>query len=98
MAGWRLTLPYKRPWALRLFTPTRSTFLRKFELDETGSDLWRQIDDKRTVANLVDYLETSRKVAHQQAIDSMLAYLQMLMVRSLVGLVVPPVASGAPKS
>lgn len=85
-----LALPYRKPWVIRIFSrKDRRTFQRRFELDEIGADLWRQIDGKRTAGNLVEYLARVRNLEPPQAQESMVAYLQMLMVRGLVGLVVP---------
>lgn len=84
-----LSLPYVKPWLIRLFSRRNKTFLRKFQLDETGSQMWRRIDDKRRVQEMVDHLKKDRGLEDKQAVDSMVAYLHMLMVRGLVGLVVP---------
>jgi hypothetical protein len=83
-----LSLPYRKPWVVRVFSrKDRKTFLRRFELDDIGADLWRRIDDKRTVADLVGHLERTRNLAPQQATESMISYVHMLMTRGLVGLV-----------
>lgn len=86
--GIEITLPYRKPRLLRVFSRSK-TFLRKFELDETGSDLWRQIDDRRTVRDLAEYLRSSGAGQEEQALESAVAYVHMLLVRGLVGLVVP---------
>lgn len=86
-----LSLPYRKPWVVRFFARrNRKTFLRRFELDETGAALWRRIDDKRTVADLVEHLAQTQKIDPKQAQASMIAFVQMLMMRGLVGLVVQP--------
>ena len=57
----------------------------------TGRDRCRPralIDGKRTVADLVEHLARTRSLDPQQAQESMVSYVQMLMVRGLVGLVV----------
>lgn len=83
-----LALPYRKPWIVRIFSRRdRKTFLRRFELDETGADLWRRIDGKRTVGDLVEHLVQVRSLDPKQAQASMVAYVQMLMTRGLVGLV-----------
>lgn len=83
-----LSLPYRKPWLLRWFSrKDRRTFLRRFELDEIGADLWRHIDGRRTVSDLVDHLARTRNFPPQQARDSMIAYIQMLLTRALIGLV-----------
>ncbi len=85
-----LSLPYRKPWAIRIFSRSgHKTFLRRFELDATGADLWRLIDGRRTVRELVDHLVRQRDLDPRQARDSMISYLQMLMIRGLVGLISP---------
>jgi hypothetical protein len=84
-----LSLPYRKPWMVRMFSREgRKTFLRRFELDEIGADLWRLADDKRTVAELVAHLARTQNLDPQQAQTSMISYVHMLMTRGLVGLVV----------
>ena len=84
-------MPYRKPWVVRIFSRRdRKTFLRRFELDETGAALWRRIDDKRTVADLVEHLVQTQNLDPKQAQESMIAFVQMLMMRGLVGLVVQP--------
>jgi hypothetical protein len=84
-----LSLPYRKPWVVRVFSrKDRKTFLRRFELDEIGADLWRLADDKRTVAELVAHLARTQHLDPQQAQTSMISYVHMLMTRGLVGLVV----------
>lgn len=84
-----LSLPYLKPWLIRwLQRKDRKTFLRRFELDSIGADLWHQADGRRTVSDLVQHLARAQHLEPQQARDSMVAYLQMLMTRGLVGLVV----------
>lgn len=85
-----LAMPYRKPWLARLFTRPGKPYLRKFQLDSTGSDLWRQIDDHRTVADLADHLRASQNLPPQQASDSVIAFVQMLVTRGLIGLVVTP--------
>ena len=86
-----LSLPYRKPWVVRIFSrKDRKIFLRRFELDEMGADLWHLIDDKRTVADLVEHLARTRSLDPQQAQASMISYVHMLMTRGLVGLVVQP--------
>ena len=86
-----LSLPYRKPWVVRIFSrKDRKIFLRRFELDEMGADLWHLIDDKRTVADLVEHLTRTRSLDPQQARESMISYVHMLMTRGLVGLVVQP--------
>ncbi len=86
-----LSLPYRKPWVIRIFCrPDRKTFLRRFELDPIGADLWRLIDDRQTVRDLVDHLARARNLDPSQARDAMISYLQILMTRGLVGLVLSP--------
>jgi hypothetical protein len=88
--GLEVGLPYRKPWVIRMFSRQgRQTFMRRFELDQIGADLWRQIDGRRTAGDLAIYLACKRNLEARQAEDSLIAYLQMLMVRGLVGLVVP---------
>jgi hypothetical protein len=86
--GVELSLPYRKPWLFRLFS-AGETYSRRFQLDEIGSDLWRQIDDRRTVQFLVERLKALRGLAEKEAVDSTVAYVHMLLTRGLVGLVVP---------
>ena len=84
-----LSLPYRKPWVVRIFSrKDRKIFLRRFELDKIGAYLWHLIDNKRTVADLVEHLARTRQFDPQQARESMISYVHMLMTRSLVGLVV----------
>jgi len=85
-----VSLPYLKPWLIRwLSRKDKKTFLRRFELDDLGSELWRLCDGRHTVAELVDYVATSGGLPPDSARESLIAYLHMLMVRGLVGLVVP---------
>jgi hypothetical protein len=84
-----LALPCLKPWPIRIFSRRdRKTFLRRFELDPLGADIWRQMDGTRTVGTLIEYLVRTCSLAPQQGQQSMISFLQMLMTRGLVGLVV----------
>jgi len=85
----QISLPYLKPWLVRLFSRKSKTFARKFELDEVGAELWRLINGTRTVSDLAEHLQRSRGFDEAQAKESMVAYLNMLLVRGIVGLVVP---------
>ncbi len=84
-----LTLPYLKPWLVRKISRKGKTFPRRFELDEVSADLWRQIDGKRTVADMVDYMAQKGDTPPDQAQESVLNYMNMLLTRGLIGLAVP---------
>lgn len=88
--GIELTLPFRKTWLFHLLTPWKRTFLRRFEFDATGSELWRLFDDKWTVQGLADHLQRSQNLSTEQAQDSTIAFVHMLLVRGLVGLVTRP--------
>jgi len=83
-----LTLACLKPWPIRIFCKRdRRMFPRRFELDLLGASLWREIDGSRTVNELIGYLVRTHGLPPRQAQDSMVSFLQMLMARGLVGLV-----------
>ncbi len=85
-----LTLPCRKPWPIRILSRRdRKTFLRRFELDSLGAELWRRIDGLRTVSQLVEHLARTHGLPPGRAQDSMISFLHMLMTRGLVGLVLP---------
>jgi len=88
-----VSVPYMKPWLIRLFSRKEKTFRRRFELDDLGSQLWEMFDGKHTVEQLVQHVADSRGLEREQAVQSMLAYLQMLLTRGLVGLIVPESAA-----
>ena len=86
----RVKLPYLKPRLLRLFSAKdKKTFVRRFDLDELGSALWPLCDGKHTVEQLIDFIVDAKDLEKERATQSMIAFLQVLMSRGLIGLVVP---------
>jgi len=55
------------------------------ELDDIGSEVWRQIDGKHSMADIVDSLAKSRKLEKREAELSLQQFFKELMRRGYVG-------------
>lgn len=71
---------------------------KKIQLDETGTKVWRRIDGKTTMAELSKWMVDEFKIAPREAEVSLGIYLDKLIEKGLVGVVVPPPKPGTPEA
>jgi len=88
--GLRLTYPVRpRPiWRKLLCRGGRddAVFLRKLQLDELGTWVWRQLADRPSVAELRDRFAGRYQVPQREAETAVTAFLRELGRRGLIGL------------
>jgi hypothetical protein len=88
--GLRLTAPLK-PSALRKVFAARGGAApeKSFELDDLGTWVWRAMDGKRDVEDLIRGFAGHFRVNLREAEVSVLAFLKTLAQRNLIGLLAP---------
>ena len=59
---------------------------RKIELDRFGSWVWKMIDGKQSAADIILSFSEQHGISHQQAEQSVTAFLRELGKRGLIGL------------
>jgi hypothetical protein len=85
----QLSVPVRRTWFTRLMG--RLTSLpkyKKMELDEIGSYVWRQVDGRATVRDLIDRLCGRFKLTRREGEVSLTQYLRTLARKNVIGLAV----------
>ena len=83
-------LKYRKTWLTKL----ASLFIRvpeykKLALDKVGSLVWELCDGKHTVSEIIDVLVSTYKLKRREAEVALVAYLQQLIKRKLIGLLPP---------
>jgi len=71
---------------------------KKIQLDETGTKVWRRIDGKTTMAELSRWMADEFKITQREAEVSLGIYLDKLIEKRLVGVVLPPPKPGTPEA
>jgi len=62
---------------------------KRIALDDIGGCVWRMIDGKRTVRRMIEVFAKEKKLNKKEAEVSISAFLEMLMKRGLINIVVP---------
>ncbi len=62
---------------------------KKIALDKVGSYVWELCDGKHTVGEIADRLVEKYKLRRREAEVALIAYLQQLIKRGLIGLIPP---------
>lgn len=83
-------LKYRRTF----FTKFASVFVKvpeykKLALDKVGSLVWELCDGEHTVNEIIDVLVSRYKLKRREAEVALIAYLQQLIKRRLIGLIPP---------
>jgi hypothetical protein len=68
-----------------IFTPDK----RSIALDETGSFVWKMIDEHQTVRHMIGQLAKQYKLNRRESEAALIAYLRTLAKKNLVGFEVP---------
>jgi hypothetical protein len=71
---------------------------RKIQLDEIGTKVWKKIDGSMTMAELSKWMADEFKVTQREAEVSLGIYLDKLIEKGLVGVIVPPPKPGTPEA
>jgi len=82
-----------KSWIVGLFLPAPPD--RKVELDTIGSEVWLQIDGKRTMGEIAAALAQKYQLAPREAELSLQQYCKELGRRGYVGFVKPPAGEDA---
>ena len=87
----RLSYPVRmRPWMARLMQRfgggIPEPVNKKIELDELGSAVWRLIDGRRSVRQIVGEFQVAYKLDRKEAEVSVTAFIRELGRRGIVGL------------
>jgi len=85
-----IVIPRRDDWWVRLFA--RFFFVpdnKKVTLDELGSFVWKRCDGETTVDELIAAFGERYKLSRKEAELSMIAFLQQMAKKRLIGLAVP---------
>lgn len=88
----RLTYPVRmRPWMVGLMRRLRGgrepePMMKRIELDELGSAVWRLIDGRRSVRRIVAEFRAAHALGRREAELSVTAFIRELGRRGIVGL------------
>ncbi|MCD6510839.1 MAG: PqqD family protein [Thermoprotei archaeon] len=69
---------------------------RKIALDKVGSFVWELCDGNHTVSEIIDKLVDKYKLKRREAEVALMAYLQQLIKRRLIGLIPPKQPESSP--
>ena len=78
--------PWMAKWIQRLRGSSPQVGSRKLQLDGLGSDVWKMIDGKRTVRDIVDEFAGSHQLGNREAETAVTQFLRELGKRGLIGL------------
>jgi hypothetical protein len=80
-----VTVDLRYPLLLRPLVPLLRMRQRKgYRLDGIGLAVWRRIDDRATLAELVDWFATEHRLSFHESRALLLGYLQTLVNNGLV--------------
>jgi hypothetical protein len=89
-SGLRLTAPLRPSTLRRIFVPRDAAIPEKsFELDDLGAWVWRALDGRRNVEQLIRAFADHHRLNLREAEVAVLAFLKTLAQRNLIGLVAP---------
>jgi len=78
--------PWMAKWMQRFKGPSPQTGSRKLQLDNLGTEVWKMIDGKRTVRDIVDAFSKVHQLESREAEVAVTQFLRDLGKRGLVGL------------
>jgi hypothetical protein len=91
----KIDIPRREDWWVKLlsklfYTPENRTIA----LDEVGTFVWQSIEEGRTVESMIGHLAKQYKLNRREAEASLIAYLQTLGKKNLIGFEVPRSRAG----
>ena len=96
--GLELSVPMAKSRLARWLSRTGDTpIIRKFELDRLGVEVWRMMDGRSTVREVIERFASAHQLNLREAEVSMLAYLRTLAGRGIMVLAMPDDPSGCGK-
>ena len=78
--------PWMAKWIQRFKGPSPRVGSRKLQLDSLGTEVWKMIDGKRTVQNIVDAFAGAHQLEDREAETAVTQYLRDLGKRGLIGM------------
>ena len=78
--------PWMAKWIQRFKWSSAQVGSRQLQLDGLGTEVWKMIDGKRTVRNIVDTFAESHQLGGREAEMAVTQFLRDLGKRGLVGL------------
>lgn len=77
-----------KPWfqgIYKIFSSRGNTVIdRKLQLDELGTEVWRMIDDRRSVREIIDAFQAAHRLGGREAELSVSSFLKKLGKRGLL--------------
>jgi len=78
--------PWMAKWMRRFKTTSPETGSRKLQLDTLGTEVWRMIDGKRTVRDIVAAFAKTHQLERREAEMAVTQFLRDLGKRGLIGM------------
>ncbi len=78
--------PWMAKWMQRFKGPSPQTGSRKLQLDTLGTEVWRMIDGKRTVWDIVAAFAKTHQLESREAETAVTQFLRDLGKRGLIGM------------
>jgi hypothetical protein len=78
--------PWMAKWMQRFRGPSPQLGSRKLQLDDLGSEVWKMIDGKRTVQDIVNAFAGSHQIGNREAETAVTQFLRELGKRGVIGL------------
>ncbi len=78
--------PWMAKWIQRFKGPSPQIGSRKLQLDSLGTEVWKMIDGKRTVRDIVDAFAETHQLDGREAEVAVTQFLRNLGKRGLIGL------------
>ena len=78
--------PWMAKWIQRFKGPSPQIGSRKLQLDNLGTEVWKMIDGKRTVRDIVDAFAETHQLEDREAEMAVTQFLRDLGKRGLIGL------------
>ena len=78
--------PWMAKWIQRFKGSSPQTGSRKLQLDTLGTQVWKMIDGKRTVLDIVDAFAKAHQLERREAETAVTQFLRDLGKRGLIGL------------
>ncbi|MBW2514481.1 MAG: PqqD family protein [Deltaproteobacteria bacterium] len=78
--------PWMAKWIQRFKGSSPQTGSRKLQLDTLGTQVWKMIDGKRTVRDIVDSFARTHQLERREAETAVTQFLRDLGKRGLVGM------------
>ena len=78
--------PWIAKWVQRFKEPSPQIGSRKLQLDSLGTEVWKMIDGKRSVRDIVDTFAETHQLEGREAEMAVTQFLRNLGKRGLIGL------------